>query len=76
MGEFLCPLCQCFGNAVLPLLPQAKVTPEVVLGPRKELSLSDWRVLVDMALDMAENDTMDDGIVLSVSAPNLCWYSP
>lgn len=57
-GEFLCPLCQCFGNSVLPMLPQ--VGQLSVLGhsaePCKSVSMQEWRTMVSLALDLATGD--------------------
>ena len=55
-GEFLCPLCQCFGNTVLPMLPQ--VGQLSVLGhsaqPQRNVSMLEWRAMVTKAMILAQ----------------------
>ena len=67
-GEFLCPLCQCFSNTVLPLLPRLKCPPEA-RPPSHDISLSEWREMVRMAVELGqtvveEEGTMDQGTVV------------
>lgn len=58
-GEFLCPLCQCFSNSVLPLLPQ--VGQLSVFGhsakPCRRVDMQEWMVMVSLALDLASGDS-------------------
>ncbi len=62
-GEFLCPLCQCFGNSVLPMLPQMGQLS--VLGhsaqPSKTVSMQDWRAMVSLSLELANGDADTGG---------------
>ncbi len=64
MGEFLCPLCQCYSNTVLPLLPQVgqlSVGAQIAASCR-EVSMQEWRELVSLALDLGSGDAMDTGL--------------
>lgn len=44
--EFLCPLCECLSNSVLPLIPPVS---SVAFVPNKELSFNDWLEGLDFA---------------------------
>ena len=62
-GEFLCPLCQCFSNTVLPLHPQVG---QLSIGtelsqPKKEVNMLEWRKLLTLAVELAVGDAMDTG---------------
>ena len=69
IGEFLCPLCQCFGSTVLPLLPHIQV-PKGTMAPCREIQLADWQGLINMAVDLAENqDSIGDGCDHIMTSP-------
>lgn len=62
-GEFLCPLCECYGNTVLPLLPevgQISVGAEPV-EPSREINMLEWRELLSLALEFGGGNAMDTG---------------
>ena len=64
MGEFLCPLCQCYSNTVLPLLPQVgqlSVGASIAASCRV-VNMQEWRELVSLALDLGSGDAMDTGM--------------
>lgn len=63
LGEFLCPMCECYGNTVLPLLPQVgqlSVGAELV-EPSREINIQEWRALLALALEAGSGDAMDTG---------------
>ncbi len=62
-GEFLCPLCECYGNTVLPLLPQVgqlSVGAEPVL-PTMEITMLEWKKLLLLAVELGSGNAMDIG---------------
>lgn len=62
-GEFLCPLCECYGNTVLPLLPevgQLSVGAEPV-EPSREVKMKEWKELLSLAVDLGSDNAMDTG---------------
>ena len=74
-GEFLCPLCQCYGNTVLPLmlhirqcsLPNVSSGSGEVFRPSREINVVEWKELVDLAVDLAgSDDLMDTGVCVCV----------
>lgn len=63
LGEFLCPLCECYGNTVLPLLPQVgqlSVGAEPI-EPSREIKMQEWRELLSLALELGSGNAMDTG---------------
>lgn len=64
MGEFLCPLCQCYSNTVLPLFPQVgQLSVRVESAkPRRQVDMKEWRELITLALTFEHGDSMDTGI--------------
>lgn len=67
-GEFLCPLCQCYNNTVLPLLPQVgqlSVTARLA-QPCRKVNMQEWRELVSLALELGSGDSMDTGTVVNL----------
>ena len=63
-GEYLCPLCECYGNTVLPLLPHflLSISDPKLCRPCKVMTLADWRELVSMTIELAgSEDAMDTG---------------
>jgi hypothetical protein len=65
-GEFLCPLCQSFSNAVVPLLPPVCSAPSE--APQVNVGFSEWREIVDLAVDLAESENVLEG-----NQPHLLW---
>lgn len=63
LGEFLCPLCQGYGNTVLPLLPQVgQLSVKVNLAqPSRRITMREWRELVSLAVELGNGDAMDTG---------------
>ncbi len=62
-GEFLCPLCQCYSNTVLPLLPQVgQLSVGVQLSlPNSSVNMLEWRKLLTLAVELGNGDAMDTG---------------
>lgn len=62
-GEYLCPLCECYGNTVLPLLPHFLPTTDLKLcRPTRDVTLSEWRELISMTIELAGSENaMDTG---------------
>ena len=62
-GEFLCPLCQCYSNTVLPLLPQVgQLSVGAGLSePNKAVSMLEWKKLLLLAVELGSGDSMDTG---------------
>ena len=58
-GEFLCPLCQSFSNSVVPLLPPVCSAPSE--APQANVGFSEWREIVDLAVDLAESKNVLEG---------------
>ena len=48
-GEFVCPLCQAYGNTALPFSP-AVVTAPVTMAPAHKMSLDETYNLIQIAL--------------------------
>ena len=74
-GEFLCPLCQCYGNTVLPVilpvrqcsLPNSSSKSVECFRPTREIKVNEWKELVDLAVDLASSGVrMDTGKTLRV----------
>ncbi|CAI8057989.1 E3 ubiquitin-protein ligase UBR2, partial [Geodia barretti] len=65
-GEFLCPLCQSFSNSVVPLLPPVCSAPSE--APQANVGFSEWREIVDLAVDLAESKNVLEG-----NQPHLLW---
>lgn len=69
MGEFLCPLCQCYGNTVLPLVPQVGQLSLRTSSamPSRKVNIQEWRELVSLAVDLGGGIAMDTGVY------TYCW---
>ena len=62
-GEYLCPLCECYGSTVLPLIPQVG---QLALGteptlPVRTITMQEWRGLLTLAVELGSGDDMDTG---------------
>eukprot|EP00731_Ephydatia_muelleri_P027830 Em0019g703a len=55
LGEFFCPLCASFCNAVCPLLPLTRPKAEDLKAPSSQLMFPEWRELVVLAQRQAES---------------------
>lgn len=67
-GEFLCPLCQCYSNTVLPLVPQVgqlSVGTELA-EPIVAVTMLEWKKLLLLAVELASGDSMDTGKCMCV----------
>lgn len=76
MGEFLCPLCQCYCNTVLPLVPQVG---QLSVGakpiqPSRPINMQEWRELLTLAVDLCSGDAMDTGEYLLMYIHSDCQY--
>lgn len=56
-GEYICPLCQSFGNAVLPLALLSSRGPSYM--PSRPLSLVDTRALIGHMVKLGSDVTED-----------------
>lgn len=63
LGEFLCPLCQSYGNTVLPLIPQVgQLSVKVHLSPpTRRVTMREWRELLSLAIELGSGNAMDTG---------------
>lgn len=76
--EFLCPLCECLSNTVLPLVPSLNVLQPNV--PKNDLSFDEWIKLIGVVLNKKQKvchgifkcDSSDD---CKNSHCNACVYS-
>lgn len=69
LGEFLCPLCQSYGNTVLPLIPQVgqlSVRAHLSL-PKRRITMREWKEIVSLAVELGDGDAMDTGKFLCVT---------
>lgn len=59
-GEFLCPLCQTFGNTVLPLASIPAISPQAV-APACPMSLKDIRELLSLIIELGDKVNDESG---------------